>query len=259
MRRFVFAGLMSFIVLVPWASWAQEEAPWPPDPDAIFAEGVEVVEQNIYPVVDNDARWVSVYDQGLKEWRNYPYPEQLNHVFRLYERSDGTIYLQTQEYPYVPFDAEDLWILDPVNGGFSRPETICGDWLRELPGEGKWVFYIDPATQRTHLCITDSGELSEPLPEDAVDEERLPALSPAGKWLLLIGLESVPGTIGRAHVYGYEVATRSLIELGDFYLLERPGIPHWISEIEGFFFVQEMGSQGATEIYLFDVTQQDSL
>ena len=275
MRRAALAVFMP-VVVAPGAS-AQEDAPWPPDPDAIFAEGVEVVEaqimeenprrRNEFPYVDNAARMIYIYDEATTAWLEYPYAEDIEAIYGIRERSDGTYViriaeLSPEEFNQFPAASVSL-IFNPATREFSPPEAVCDDQIRTLPGETQWRFYVNPADEQTYLCSTETGELEGPLPDELTWSNDLdaggqpPRLSPDGRWAAFFGYGSERGYL----VYGYEFTTDTLNELGviDARLDHTIGIGQWVSNTQGAAYKLSNWVYIPGLYYAFDVTRPGSL
>jgi hypothetical protein len=277
MRYFVFAGLMLLIALAPGMSRAQEDAPWPPDPEAIFAEGVEVVavelieyssfRPGIGPYADNSSRRVLTPDQWMQ---GYPYPEGVEHIDYVYERSDGTYIVVLDDPSESPSSqtarASASLILHPSTGEYTNAEAVCGDMIRALPGEERWRFYTSNNNNDVYLCFTGTGETEGPLPNDLVGGDGQnwliahPSAGPDGRWIALLGNSSPDDD--SYQLFSYSVATNSVTPPGSIELVglnRNVGIGNWVSNNQGAIYDNPEEWYLPSKYYSFDVTHPDSV
>jgi hypothetical protein len=267
---------LSFLSLLfmPLASRAQDAAPWPPDPKAIFADGVEIVSadiitrppmpENTRPVADEESRIVKVYDQDTGIWREYPYPDQVTVLSKTIRvRSDGSVVFNEYSGYSLPTYRPAMWILNPTTGEFSRAEVVCGTTARALPNEGEWILLFDPDSG-THLCFTETGEQSPPLPPDVGWETFSPSatlsLSPDKKWLALLGyMAGTSNTSDYSVIYSYEIATKRLNYLGKTDYGEYTFFEDWVSNTRGTLSNGPPQESLSKDYFTFDVTEPNSL
>ncbi len=265
--------ILSFLILVcvPLASYAQNTIPWPPDPKTLFADGVELVNiatppdlpANEPPVADDDARVVRVYDNASNSWYEYPYPDGVNTLSNgINVRSDGSIVLNLYSYS----SQADIWILDPQTGNFSLAEIVCQSRVKDLPGQGFWLYVYSDS--QTRLCFTETGVESDPLPDDILwlngaDFGVAPSPTPDGTMVALAGFNMEGAPDGYPVVYSYEVASGTLTYLGtvDDYTGDVGGnqFMKWVSDTQGIFYIGPSQESLRKQYYGFDVTQPDSL
>ncbi len=134
-------------------------------PDDFLSNNVQLI--GTLPILNTDdaARTLYYFNPVAGMWTAYPYPGAFDAVYSL-PRSDGTYVLSPKGfYAFEKYTAQEVWILDPRKGEFSHPQIAC-DSYAALKGEGKWIVYQDVETQLYHLCSTETGELSPPLPDD---------------------------------------------------------------------------------------------
>lgn len=280
MRRFVCAGLMAFMALAPGASRAQEEAaPWPPDPGAIFAEGVEVVEvtegeiqptfippQGVTIYADSDAGVVRIYEEDTSTWIAYPFPESATSFDpRVSVRSDGLLRLDPPGFGGSQ-DAAAVWLLNPTTGGYSRPEIMCGT-VRDAAGEGRWIVSPrEPDAPEHRLCFTETGELTDPLPSLTRNSQSVTlywnaiATNPTKEWVVL-GDQGCKETF-----YAYNIPTNELYPLGVNLVTQAGGIggnhcyiDTWLDDTFFLMFVYDQPEYSDRIIYAGDVSQPNSL
>jgi hypothetical protein len=67
---------------------AQDDVSWPPRPEDIFTDAVELVEMSVTREFDNDARVVRVYDVEAQAWREFPYPDEFDRVYYVADQGD---------------------------------------------------------------------------------------------------------------------------------------------------------------------------
>ena len=155
MKRLVYC---LFLLLMPNFTQAQETAPWPPDLEDIFAPGLEVVSvekkearQYNLPIVDNDKRIIRVFDDSIGDWREYPFPDEIQQFDpRISLYSENTLLLSTTlggELSSIPLPEG----LNTNTSEFSRPELACGQLLAKS-GMGQWVINTEDQGKTFFLC-----------------------------------------------------------------------------------------------------------
>jgi len=259
MKRLVYCFLL---LLLPGFAQAQEAAPWPPDPADIFAPGVEVVSVEIkeprpynLPTVDNERRVIRVFDKSADEWREYPFPDEVERFSsQISSYSENTLLLSTVlggEYGFTPLP-EGQWLLNTDTGEFFRPELVCGQ-LQAKPGMGRWVIYPKYNQQTPpYLCNTKTGDRAGPLILEQFDYLEDVYALPDARYAVIFG---IGGT-----VYGYDFQTNLLIRLGSV-SGSAIHITEWIDETRVFIYATDQADMTFPwqNYYLGDVTQADSL
>jgi hypothetical protein len=253
--------ILPLLLLVPFAlANAQETLPWPPDPAAIFAPGVEIVESGLVvhppdlrPTYDNDARVVRVYQEDTGDWREYPYPDEISELTGIDSYSEGVLLLITIRgrgiYGTSP-DPTGYWLLNMVTGEFSRPELMCGE-LHAREGEGEWVILEEGANIAPELCHIGSGERI-PLP---IDDYLYPnagvTVSPDGRRAVFFGYPEV-------YVYTFE--TGEILHLGNTQAIDFR-FAYWLGNEQVLIEDTEMADMSFPWIYysLGQVTEEKSL
>src|SRR5215207_4493003 len=209
MRRLLLTLAFALLILSPLALHAQDDNPFADlDPDAVFADGVEVVRvrydatisehemlySSVDPrvIVDNVARIVQVHNSVTGMWDDYPYTDDIGTLQTPQIRQDGTILFNQPPIFYDPDTDPPLdtwperWLLNPANAEFSQPELVCGVYARALAGTGRWVRYTDPVVNRTSLCNTETGEFAGLNLWHRLEEAfYVASVSPDREWLLL--------------------------------------------------------------------------
>lgn len=226
------AGTYLSIILLfalPSASMAvQDETPWYPAPEDLFAPGVEVealivedVPQYARPAnepqFDNEARQLRIFDADTERWLEFAYPESIPYVssVKLYEGDVWLVSTITGRGTYYSEpNPAGQWLLNINTGVFTQPELICGE-LRETRADfdGRWVVYVEPSTENTprqlpvtvELCQTKALDkrtftLEEPLKTSGAN------LSPDGTKVAFVGW---------ANYYLYDLETDMLLRLGE--------------------------------------------
>jgi hypothetical protein len=276
---------------------AQEDLPWPPDPNMLFTDAVEVISveevdhvygyelnslptcfdhsqyhENLRPtnlaahhgrslVIDHDAGKYFIYDEG-QYVESYEFPEVLPLPGRVRDtpcrRTDGLIYITRStsgdEAVFYP------WFINEADGSIQDPERICGDHLRDLPGEGQWVTVraVDQMKPDKTLCFTENGQLSIPVP---IDYEYFHALgtSPDDQWAILSG----SGSTTCDPLYSFEVATGQLIPLlvrGRTYTIGNfCSVLEWVSNEQFILYSRYQSSPTIKVLRLGNVTSPNSL
>src|SRR5688572_13794657 len=94
MSKLILCLAFGLLMVSPLAVHAQDDNPFADlDPDAIFADGVEIIET--FPIVnfDNDARQIHFFDSDSLTWNSFAYPPDVDQFERYSRRSDSTYLL----------------------------------------------------------------------------------------------------------------------------------------------------------------------
>ncbi|MBA3869557.1 MAG: hypothetical protein H0X30_10415 [Anaerolineae bacterium] len=257
-----FAFLL-LLILLPSMIYAQTLEPtlWPPDPTAIFAPGVEVLNVEIKeprpynpPTYDNETRIVRVWDEAKQQWQEFPYPDEVQDFVSI-EGKSPTIVLYTKlVVPFSspqPLDAQ--WLLNTDIGEFSRPELACGE-LRGKVGHGHWIIEARDDNKTFFLCNSESGKEIGPLPLQKRDYLQNASTSPDGKHVAMFGNSGL--------VYSYAFDTNTLIELGSTQGYgTQIQILSWIDNNRIFIYTTDQADMSFPwrNYFLADATQTDSL
>jgi hypothetical protein len=253
----------------------QDEAPWPPDPSEIFAEGVEILETRIIEPTsspqpsdlwDDERRELYVVDSETGERRAYPYPKNVVSVQWPQVLDDGSWLVPVKEI--IP-DTDRLkswvWSLDLISGAFSRYDWPCNpddDLYVQTILENPWVFTKDSLTGYVYLCETDTGRVSEPLPEGwDWGLEQPVSVSDEGRWLAFLACEA-DSICENTRVFSYEIATGQLNILGAFASDYRLRFSRWVDSqvlIVAGKMVEYANDVYDYSFYIVDAAQPDSL
>jgi len=277
MKRHLFALFMLVLVLgfMPVHAQETEPIPWPPDPAQIFAPGVEIINVEVitpephrtasapqYPW-DNELRTITT--SALPEAIPYAYPDEVREISGGIDRVSLTQWLVNvlENVENSPDSFHWVWMFNPITGEFVRYEALCGQ--EEIYSnnilEDRWLFYIDPDTERLHLCEIATGLLSDPLPEGMYPINYLrnlePILSPDSNWVVAI-VGGEPGLRGETYAFSYEVATEELRLLGDFYSYDTINFGEWF-DTQFTIHTSDMPEYSTRTIYIADVSQSNSL
>jgi hypothetical protein len=276
MRRLLLFFSFGLLMVSALAVHAQDDDPFADlNPEAIFAEGVEVVGvrydvrmpnrfyANAKVVIDNEARVIHVFQADTGGWLEFQLPPEVGTLENVMERNDGT-FLFNQDFggdnfgpiaihplqPTLP-----LWDYDPATGAFTPAETICGGYARQLPGDGVWLEVTDSRVSRIALCNTENGDLSRIVPDSV---RRKIGQSPDGNWEIYDVRTAENRHV--AEIYSYEVATGRELYLGT---VENPAFgsvsSHWASNTRGFIFDNDQPESWKHNLLTFDVTEAESL
>lgn len=259
-KQLIRAILPVIILTVGITVLAQPEEPVV-NPQDIFAEGIiwTPAEADVSPPtakVNFEKKMIEVFDGNT--WRSYPYPPDADSVSDAALRPDGIveIVLEFMEMKLDPLP-EDVWLLDPQTGDYSRPPTVCeARVLTASPGE--WVtVYVDE--ERTFLCHSGTGEMRE-IPLKEFDNWEVFS-SPDGAYLVLIGRDWNSNG-GDFVTFAYKVDTEEATPLGYISrnLDNRVKLCNWVSDTQGVLCSADFyRSWPGSSYYVFDVTQSDSL
>jgi len=213
------------------------------DPAQVFAPGVEVVETLPVLTYDNQNRLVWYFDPGQSQWEEYTYPQELDEIQEVQQRTDGSFLLSNLWYEGLAGAiTENIWLFDPIAEKISRPQTVC-NLVQALPGEGEWHFtQLEDGLYR--LCNTETGEYSDPLPDDLQSKVKkvciaypshgkgVPSTSPDGNWVVFHTCRQIFADKPPIDYifYAYQTAAKEFHQLGTVtpYLEEYVAITEWV-------------------------------
>lgn len=271
----IFLPVLILLAVSPVFAQTPTPAPWPPNPEQIFADGVvweEVIRPAASPApeVDNDARIIRVYDETQASWQEFPFPDDFDHVDYVDRQPDGQLrmksykhfYYVTLSLPEPEPDPEELRILDLSTGIYTRPASVCnGRIFKADPGNGRWVVAVfdDGGEGHAILCHSETGEMRDVLPDDYV-RWRV-ATSPDNSWLVLVGYSSSAFPV-EFHILAYDLHHDTFQTLGSIDIMtseSMPGVCGWLSDTQGVLCAAGDHNWQAGLFYTFDVTQAESL
>ena len=245
------------------AQGTEPTAPWPPDPDTIFEEGVQW-EAAPPQRLDTDAyydyrrRVIHVFDTESESWLEFLYPAGWDDVNQVTKLPNGQVQVARNTYGGSYLLAENVYWLNIDTGRYTRPSTICnGLVIREDAENGEWVI-IPEATETQVLCHTATDERLDILPEHPPYWSV--RTSPDQSAIVLIGRDEAP--TGDFQILGYNVADQELIEIGtrNRYSDDVLSYCGWVSSTQGLLCLSDYyRSWPGTAFYTFDTTQPDSL
>jgi hypothetical protein len=286
----VFAALLTSLLFAA-PSVAQEDVTWPPNPDEVFTDAVEVLEAT--PVLHISGYEVtSIPDCGrpARLYNSQPYPsrisgnegqsvvfDQRRGVIYVYEgsaveayswsllkmgnrinvvcrRSDGTIILEralAQKYSYTVYDYLSFKL---DTGVLHQPDNVCGA-IRALPGEGFWVALQEGSSRTYRFCFTETGELTEPV-KLSWDFMFVLATSPNKQSIILARSLCIL-------FYAYNISSRDLIPL---YQAPRNAIhgtdcwvERWLNEKQFLLYFDSPQEWSPIPLFEGDITEENSL
>jgi hypothetical protein len=266
MNKLLLCLAFALLMVSLLAVHAQDEDPFADlDPEAIFAEGVEVVgvrystSRNV--VVDGSNRVVRVLNQDTGEWRTFPYDSDVSLLENYWRIRDGIVLFNA---PYaganILYDPPleewpPIWMLDTETGEFTRAETVCGSFARDLLGRGTLVIVHDETVQRSSACNTETGEYTALLPFLGDDRPlSIESRSPNGDWLILSH-----GNFLDADYYGFEVGTGNLNYLGEMRQGDERFGFKWLNESNGILLNIESCQSCPKNIFRFNVLAPNSI
>jgi len=261
MTRYVLAALLMLLCLTQAIS-AQtptpEPAPWPPDPNTIFAEGVQWSifdeDQDKSLIIEHEQGVIRVKDAATKMWRDYAFPEG-KEIHKATMQPDGRIRVS---WSYEDTDSPDSTrLLNPGTGLYERPDTLCEGKVLQVPDDqGQWVVLYHEGNYGDHfLCHSSTGEQREDLPTgfmnwyvlETRDDNRL--------------IMAMGGT-STYQVFVYHLSDSSLLLLGtvDNAYESDLSVCDWLTDTRGLLCSKDRQHDYLpTDYYEFDITQPDSL
>jgi hypothetical protein len=234
-------------------------APWPPDPEAIFEDGVQWdIAPDEMPIeavtFDFERSVIKIFDAESKSWLEYPYPPGWDYVGLVTRLANGQIQIVGRISGPNYLIPEATYWLDVNTGAYSRPPTVCDDLVvKEEPEIGKWVVFTKDDGPQT-LCHTVTGEQLDILPQELPDWRV--DISPDQGTLVLMGRDE--SLTGDFQIWTYDFENQALSELGIFEIGSDEGLIFcgWISNTQGLLCLSKW--PGAA-LYTFDTTQPDSI
>jgi hypothetical protein len=266
LKNAIALGVMLCLSITPQVSRGQGEPPPVLDPADIFTDAVEVVETLPILNADNNARMLWYFDPAEMEWRGYAYPEEIEaeeYPPVILQRSDGTYAISEEGfYGFSEFAPEAIWILNPDTGEMTHPEEACGR-MKDLPNEGIWIIYENPDDGLYYLCFTETGELSDPIPNNIQSDlcgeywRRPTVVSPDSKWVVFTDCAFDPNPVA---IYAYETATRQFRFLGNGAEVDNEivEIERWLDNSTPIIFFSAIRNPSYHSIYVADLTQVNS-
>lgn|GEM_PF-6230276 len=222
--------MTTLLFVITASSFAlQDEDPWHPEPETLFAPGVEVEEVIVEdipqfsrpanePQFDNDARILKIFDSDTEQWSEFSYPDAIPNIYRV-EPYEGDFWLLSTIVDRQPYGRADdpagQWLLNIKTRSFTRPEMICGQ-LRETRRdfEGNWVTYYEtppdtstpPVNSTVALCHTKTLDQRTLVVSDIFYSDEYGSLSPD---------ETKVALIGDRGYYIYDLEADTLIRIGE--------------------------------------------
>ncbi len=252
-------------LIAPFCAQAQTGYPPVLSPADILTSVVHVVAT--LPVLNGDDNARLLYFLDETGWKTYPYPNDLEKIMDSAPRADGTFLLASEGFidsgPVK--DSGDLWLFDPKSGDISRAPLACG-LLKNLAGDGQWVFFRENDSAPFRLCFTETGKLGPILPEKLQPvlcgnvfrglAHRMADLSPDRKWVVFPDC-----TFPNFSLYAYEVATGKVTYLGtnDFGDDEWVKVTQWADNRHPIIFSQDSKNDSTRSLFVADVTKVNSL
>jgi hypothetical protein len=272
LKSLLHTFFLLMVLSTSFASAQHNTAPWPPNPEDIFAEGVEI--ENIW-ITDSEGS-TQVQPNQIRAFtingKTYPWPENFEDAWvddASFDESPFNV-VEGMSYIFAIQKGESeaqSWQLNLSTGDYRLYEadtiaTKCGE-ISIYGLSEKWLFFED--RQGVHLCQPSTGFLSKALPDDVnwnVDKiSDMPvgiSESTDGEWLAFFGYES--DTVGlQTSLYSYYLPTQQLTNLGTFVR-----DPHnltfflWV-DTQVLFSTRDMPEWSTTYIYIADAARSNSL
>jgi hypothetical protein len=236
MKPFAIALLILFVTSIVQA---QDVPPWPPDPAAIFADGVEVVSVEMLdnvqpsainkPFMDVEGRAVVMPDGRVFPWlEEFPFAS-----FYIDPGVNVNDYLYIAESRHPQGEIDTVWQLDKNTGVYSalessKADTVCGpislDFIKE-----KWVWL-----ESRQYCEMATGKKTIPLSEDFIrltdiySQITRPIPTPDGQMLLILGKQA--DSDAELIAYRYDMADDSFEAVGTFTQGKFVGFEDWAGD-----------------------------
>lgn len=263
---------------------AQDNLPWPPDSETLFAPGVEVVSVEIRETpylpsgyeleLDDEARLVRVTDTSTQQVTEYPYPDEVSEGGRLTRHDyvgESNVLYQTEPST----DPLKIWRFDASAGIFTPIGLICG----QMPWASGWQ-YLEFWLYQTldnglYVCFTGDGTLRGPInltPEELGCSdtcEGKATVSPDGQWLFYQQkLDKEPYSNNVVKFFSYHFDDGEVLFIGeatrDTGLLASEqmgydGFSNWVGNGRGTIEFTYFGESSKDPSYTFEVNRANSL
>ncbi len=240
-------------------------APWPPDPQQIFAKGVqwfiadeETVSAEAPLYIDPQRRLIRVYNTSSGAIREYAFPKDKD-MYDAEFQSDGRIRVRLSSDGY--YSPNETLILNPDTGQYEQPDLACkGKSLRDLPGEGRWD-EIGHSYDNPFLCQTATDEQIVPT-GIGLDWNSLIA-NVDDTHLILMDYRDNPSSED-PQVILYDLTNEKITVLGSMQYWsdvdDYASVCDWMTPTKGLICVNNSAFDwAATGYYAFDLTQPNSL
>ena len=263
----VFITFLLVTQAVASAQGTEPTAPWPPDPDVIFEDGVqwEVVAKTETPQpkvkIDSENRMIQLIDATGGVISEYDLPPDIDRVVEATRVPGEQIQIEALT------DAQDwlsrsFFLLDTQTGQYSPLPTVCdGQRVRTNIGSPQWTFVaLDDQNNSGFLCDTETDMRSELLPDDFGDW-RYFASSPDRQWLFLWGRSLKQENCCDHFFFTYHTVTNQISRLGTIpsNWEDSFGVFGWINSTQGFLCRYTFHQYIPRACYSFDLHQPDSL
>jgi hypothetical protein len=239
---------------------AQDVPRLPPEVVGVFAPGIEITASEIIPAshtqprIDYEARTVSIFDQRVREYVIFPFPDGISSIRFVTIRSDDSLIFMSTPHDSDLFSPEEYFVLDPHTGEFTKPDLYCGVIPPLTSEENTWVFYADPQVRRTSVCNSATG-----------DSVALVPLNQGGRWIeTSLDGEWIVWAVGNREtqsieVYATERVTQTQNYLGAYDAPYHDRFDRWVSDHQGVIYATYGGQSYPSHLLGFDATQQESL
>jgi hypothetical protein len=280
MRR---AWVLIYMVFSVLPLRAQEQATRESPIESLVMDQAQIV--TVYPRIDNAARTLSVFVEGV--WKTIAYPESLDHMvqdnafdhntrwsYRSDEyasittpmalQPDGTIFLSGKlREASEGTNNQRLWLVDPQKGSFELFESPCVS--QGIVEDERAIFPPDIATlwtrvqtpDETHFCHLLTGKRTKALPRS--DDWSQALLSPNGVYLYFSD-ENTITEYSPALRYSYNLETEEILDLGTAEIQRADNYYDlgWLTPAVYGFMVRDMPEWSNGFIYLVDMSRRNS-
>lgn len=263
---------------------AQDNLPWPPDTETLFAPGVEVVSVEIRETpylpfgyeleLDDEARLVRITDTSTQQVTEYPYPDEVSEGGRLTRHDyagESNVLYQTEPST----DPLKIWRFDASAGIFTPIGLICG----QMPWASGWqvleFWLYQTLDNGLYVCFTGDGTLRGPInltPEElgCIDVcEGKAVVSPDGQWLFYQQkIDKEPSSDSVVKFFSYRLDNGEILFIGEairdtgFLASEHmgyDGFSRWMSDTRGTIEFTYIGESSKDPRYTFEVNRANSL
>jgi hypothetical protein len=272
MRQRNLFGMLIVLLVTQAAVIGQDatpSAPWPPDSNEIFEDGVQWKEviptetPQLRVQIDAEQQRIQLLDSTGTIISEFGFPPEIERITQAIRVLDAQLQIEALTDASDPL-SKKFFLLDTKTGDYSPAPTVCdGQRVRTNIGAPRWTFVaLDEHYNSGFLCDTETDTQSDLLP-DSFGRWIYLGISESEDWFLFEALDEEEFNQGNYanYIVSYHLPTGQLNKLG--LLLhssdDNLGIYGWVSNTQGVICVSSIHQYLPRFCHSFDVTQTDSL